>query len=77
MCYICMKVERERMFKLGTKWQPAFISGAFTNWKDSMVAFIKHLKSGCHGKAVEFHELPKKTSNVGEKLCAEHKIGSI
>ena len=62
-CYICMKVEQERMYRLGTKWEPAFISRGFTNWKDAMVAFNKHLKSDCHREAVEIHELPKKTGD--------------
>ena len=65
------------MFKLGTKREPAFISSSrgFTNRKDSTVAFnqYKYLKSGCNRKAVEFHELPKKTGDVGENLSAEHK----
>ena len=32
-----------------------------------------HLKSNCHKEAVEIHELPKKTGDVGEKLSTEHK----
>ena len=37
------------------------------------MAFNKHLKSECHKEAVEIHELPKKTGDVGEKLSSEHK----
>ena len=37
------------------------------------MAFSKHLKSDCHREAVEIHELPKKTGDVGEKLNTEHK----
>ena len=38
-----------------------------------MVAFNKHLKSDCHKEAIEVHELPKKTGDIGEKLSSEHK----
>ena len=72
-CYICMKVERESKYKVSTKREPAFISKGFTNWKDATVAFNRHLKSDCHREAVEIHELPKKTGDVGEKLSTEHK----
>lgn len=37
------------------------------------MAFNKHLKSDCLKETVEIHELPKKTGDVGEKLCIEHK----
>ena len=72
-CYICMKTERERKYKASTKREPAFISKGFTNWKDASMGFNKHMKSDCHKEAVEIHELPKKTGDVGEKLCIEHK----
>ena len=72
-CYICMKVEGERKFKVGTKWEPAFISKGFLNWKDATVAFNKHSESDCHREAVEIHKLPKKTGDMGEKLNTEHK----
>ena len=68
-----MKAEGERKFEVGTKREPAFISRGFTNWKDATVAFNKHLKSDCHREAVEIHEPPKKTCDVGEKLNTEHK----
>ena len=72
-CYICMKVEQESKYKVSTKREPAFISKGFTNWKDATVAFNRHLKSDRHREAVEIHELPKKTGDVGEKLSTEHK----
>ena len=72
-CYICMKAEREEKYKASTKRDPAFISKGFTNWKDATVAFNRHLKSDCHKEAVEIHELPKKTGDIGEKLSSEHK----
>ena len=71
-CYICMKVEQIK-YKVSTKREPAFIFKGFTNWKDATVAFNRHLKSDCHREAVEIHELPKKTGDVGEKLSTEHK----
>ena len=71
--YVCIKAEGERKFKVGTKQEPAFISRGFTNWKDATVVFNKHLKSDYHREAVEIHELPKKTGDMGEKLNTEHK----
>ena len=70
---ICKMAEREEKHKASTKRKPAFISKGFTNWKDATVAFNKYLKSDCHKEAVEIHELPKKTGDVGEKLSSEHK----
>ena len=74
--YTTTLVERERMFKLGTKQEPAYISRGFTNWKDATVTFNKQLKSNCHREAIEINELPKKTGDVGE-LRVEPKRESI
>ena len=43
------------------------------NWKDTAVAFNRRLKSDCHREAIEIHELPKKTGDVGEKPSSGHK----
>ena len=70
---ICMKAKRLKKYKASTKYDPAFISKSCKNWKEATVAFNKHLKSDCHKEAIEVHELPKKTGDIGEKLSSEHK----
>ncbi len=62
-----MKTEHKK-FLASTKRDPAFI----TNWKDATTAFNTHLVSCCHVEAVVAVELPKQTSDVGEKLSTQH-----
>ena len=63
-----MTAEFEK-FLASIKKDPAFISVGFTNWKEAVAAFKRHMNNACHREAVEAIEiLPKQVKDIGE-LC--------
>ena len=69
-----MSAELEKKFLASTKRDHAFISKEFTNWKEAMIAFKKHLASACHREAVSgIQDLPKHVHDFGELLDSQHR----
>ena len=74
-CYLCMKVDHQEKILASTKRDAAFLSRAFTYWKEATTAFVKHQSSECHQEASEaLILLPRQSQgDVGELLSQEHK----
>ena len=56
-----------------TKKDPAFLTKAFTYWKEATTTFKKHEASQCHKESNKANNLlPKQVGDIGEMLSKKH-----